>query len=73
MATTPKGQQARGNWKQFKGKLKEAWGALTDDELDRYEGQREQLEGYLEERTGERREAIRERLDRYGRDTDYRW
>jgi uncharacterized protein YjbJ (UPF0337 family) len=43
--TGPKKQQAEGNWKQFKGKLKEAWGDLTDDEVDQYEGKREQLEG----------------------------
>ena len=30
----------KGDWKQFKGKVKEQWGKLTDDELDRIEGRK---------------------------------
>ncbi len=41
-----------GNWKQFKGKVKEEWGKLTDDDLDIVEGQRDQLAGRLQERYG---------------------
>lgn len=70
---SPAEQQISGNWKQFKGKLKEAWGTLTDDDLDRLEGRRDQLEGMIEERTGEARENIRRQLDRFSRDADYRW
>ena len=68
---SPKVQQAKGNWKQFKGKLQEAWGDLTDDELDQYEGRRKQLEGHIQERTGESREAVRERIDAIARETKY--
>jgi len=32
-----------GNWKQAKGKVKEQWGKLTDDELDQVSGKRDQL------------------------------
>ncbi|WP_313295889.1 CsbD family protein [Diaphorobacter sp.] len=42
----------KGNWKQFKGKVKEQWGKLTDDDLDVINGQREQLVGKLQERNG---------------------
>jgi len=35
--------QVSGNWKQMKGKVREQWGDLTDDDLDRIDGQREQL------------------------------
>lgn len=73
MAISPERQQLAGNWKQFKGRLKEAWGDLTDDELDQFEGKRDRLEGYLQEKTGEKREALRDRLDRYSRDAKYRW
>lgn len=69
---SPKEQQAKGNWKQFKGKVKEAWGVLTDDDLDRYEGQRDQLEGRIQERTGESREAVRREIDRIATETKYR-
>lgn len=41
-----------GNWKQFSGKAKEKWGELTDNELTQINGQREQLEGLLQERYG---------------------
>jgi uncharacterized protein YjbJ (UPF0337 family) len=41
-----------GNWKQVKGKIKEQWGKLTDDEVDQLEGQGEQLAGKLQERYG---------------------
>jgi uncharacterized protein YjbJ (UPF0337 family) len=39
-----------GNWKQFKGRLRERWGELTDDELNVIGGRREQLVGRLQER-----------------------
>jgi uncharacterized protein YjbJ (UPF0337 family) len=42
----------QGNWKQFKGKLKEKWGQLTDDELDEAEGQAEQIAGIVQQRYG---------------------
>jgi uncharacterized protein YjbJ (UPF0337 family) len=44
--------QIKGNWKQFKGKVKEKWGKLTDDDLDVIEGRSEQLVGKLQERYG---------------------
>ncbi len=71
--SSPQAQQARGNWKQFKGRLQEAWGALTNDDLDRYEGRREQLEGFIQEKTGEAREAIRKRLDELSEEAQYRF
>ena len=41
-----------GNWKQAKGKIKEKWGKLTDDDLDMIAGKRDQLEGKIQERYG---------------------
>jgi uncharacterized protein YjbJ (UPF0337 family) len=43
---------AAGNWKTFKGKVKEQWGKLTDDDLTRIEGKREQLLGVVQQRYG---------------------
>jgi uncharacterized protein YjbJ (UPF0337 family) len=71
MKDSPMTQQVKGNWKQFKGKVQEAWGDLTNDDLDRYEGQREQLEGHIQEKTGETRSDIRDRIDEIARDTKY--
>jgi uncharacterized protein YjbJ (UPF0337 family) len=42
----------KGNWNQFKGKLKEKWGKLTDDEISLAEGHRDQFIGKLQERYG---------------------
>ncbi|MBS0422046.1 MAG: CsbD family protein [Proteobacteria bacterium] len=41
-----------GNWHQIKGKVKEQWGKLTDDDLQQLEGKSEQLAGKLQERYG---------------------
>lgn len=51
-----------GNWKQIKGKVKEQWGKLTDDDLDMINGRRDQLVGRIQERYGLAREAVEERL-----------
>jgi uncharacterized protein YjbJ (UPF0337 family) len=50
-----------GQWKQIKGRIKEQWGRLTDDEITQLEGHSEQLVGKLQERYGlEREEAERQ-------------
>ena len=41
-----------GNWKQFKGKVQETWGELTDDELDQIAGKRDVLLGKIQEKYG---------------------
>jgi len=41
-----------GNWKQLKGKVKEQWGKLTDDDFDVIAGKRDQLVGRIQERHG---------------------
>lgn len=41
-----------GEWSSFKGKVKEKWGKLTDDDLTRVEGKRDQLVGLLQKRYG---------------------
>jgi len=52
-----------GNWKQFRGKAKEQWGKLTDDELDQIEGRRDQLEGKIQERYGYAKDQTRKQVD----------
>jgi uncharacterized protein YjbJ (UPF0337 family) len=62
--------RVEGNWKQFKGKVKEQWGKLTDDELDTIGGKRDQLAGKIQESYGvgkdEAERQIRSFEDRYG-------
>ncbi len=42
----------QGNWKQFTGKVKEKWGDITDDDLDRIAGKRDVLVGHIQEKYG---------------------
>jgi uncharacterized protein YjbJ (UPF0337 family) len=51
-----------GKWDQGKGRVKEAWGALTDDDLDRTEGKVDRLVGTIKEKTGEAVDAIEGKL-----------
>jgi uncharacterized protein YjbJ (UPF0337 family) len=41
-----------GNFKQLKGKIKEQWGKLTDDEIDQMDGHADVLAGKLQEKYG---------------------
>lgn len=59
-----------GKWKQFRGRAKEAWGDLTDDDLDRIEGKRDRLVGTLQERYGWSREEADREVDRWMRDME---
>ncbi len=52
-----------GNWKQFKGKVKEKWGELTDDELTEIGGKKDQLVGKIQERYGYQRDRAERELD----------
>lgn len=51
-----------GNWKQFKGKVKEQWGKLTDDDMDVPEGKRDQLAGRIQECYGYGKEQAEKEL-----------
>ena len=48
--------QVEGNWKIFKGRIKEKCGKLTDDELDQIAGRRDRLVGYIQKQYGVARE-----------------
>ncbi|MDE1189986.1 MAG: CsbD family protein [Pantoea sp.] len=66
--------EASGNWKQFKGKVKEKWGKLTDDDMTVIEGKRDQLVGKIQERYGYAKDqAEREVKDWESHNKDHRW
>jgi len=54
-----------GNWTQFKGKVKEQWGKLTDDDLDIIAGMRDQLLGRIQERHGIARDEAEKQLEAF--------
>jgi uncharacterized protein YjbJ (UPF0337 family) len=55
--------RVEGNWKEAKGKVKEKWGQLTDDDLTQVNGQRDQLEGKIQQRYGLAKDAVRKNVD----------
>ncbi|PWW47080.1 CsbD family protein [Melaminivora alkalimesophila] len=64
----------KGNWTQFKGKVKEQWGKLTDDDMDVIAGKRDQMLGKLQERHGLAKEAAEDQLRNWERaNPDFRW
>ena len=54
--------QLEGNWREFKGKVKEQWGKLTNDDLDRIEGKRDQLVGILQQKYGKARDEVEKEI-----------
>jgi uncharacterized protein YjbJ (UPF0337 family) len=54
-----------GNWKLMKGKVKEQWGKLTDDDLNVIDGQRDQLEGKIQERYGLAKDKARAAVEEW--------
>lgn len=54
-----------GAWKNFKGKIKEQWGELTNDEVDEAEGQWEQLSGKIQNRYGRAKDHADEEVRKF--------
>ena len=52
-------------WNQMKGKVKEQWGKLTDDELDQIEGRRDQLIGKVQKAYGVTEEEAERQVDQF--------
>jgi uncharacterized protein YjbJ (UPF0337 family) len=50
--------ELKGNWNVFKGKLKQSYANLTDDDLKYEEGKEEELYGRLQKKTGQTREQL---------------
>ena len=53
----------QGDWKQFGGKVREKWGSLTENDLETIKGQRQQLEGLLQQRYGYTKEQVKKAVD----------
>jgi uncharacterized protein YjbJ (UPF0337 family) len=61
----------KGQWKELKGRLKEWWGDLTEDDVNRVDGNQEKLVGILQQKYGYAKDRalseISTRLDQYGK------
>ena len=51
-------EELKGRWNEIRGRIKEKWGQLTDDDLRQAEGNTDQLIGLIQRKTGEGREQI---------------
>lgn len=61
--------RVEGDWKRMKGKVKEQWGLLTDDDLTAIGGRKDQLEGKIQERYGYGKDQVRKEIDSWYRST----
>ena len=56
-------QTLQGNWNEIKGKLRSKWGELTNDELQQFGGNVDQLVGLIQRKTGEARSSVEHYLE----------
>ena len=55
----------KGQWNELKGRVKEKWGELTNDDLDRIEGRRDQLVGAIQQQYGRSRDEVEREVERW--------
>lgn len=59
--------QIAGEWKNMKGKIREQWGELTDDDMDRIGGKKDQLVGTIQSKYGLAKEEAERQVDEFAR------
>ncbi|MDW7690703.1 CsbD family protein [Flammeovirgaceae bacterium SG7u.111] len=55
--------QIKGEWNTLRGKIKEKYGNITDDDLRRIDGKREQLVGLLQKKLGKTKEEVEKEVE----------
>lgn len=58
-------EQIEGDWKQIRGRFRERWGKLTDDDLEVIAGKRDQLVGKLQSKYGMVKEEAEREIDAF--------
>jgi len=62
-ANTSTELKMKGNWNEIKGKAKQHWGNLTDDDLLYEEGKEDELYGRIQKKTGKTKEEVKKWID----------
>ena len=60
----------KGNWNELKGKAKAKWGELTDDDVDKVDGDKDQLVGVLQQRYGQSKEEAEREVSEWRREAN---
>lgn len=55
----------QGSWREYKGKIKQQWGKLTDDDLDQIDGRRDELAGRIQNRYGIAKDEAERQIDEW--------
>ena len=55
----------QGHWREIKGKVKQEWGDLTDDEIAKMSGSREELAGVLQRKYGYQKDRVEKDIDTF--------
>lgn len=55
----------QGRWKEMKGKARQKWSKITDDEFERIAGKREELEGTLQRVYGKTKDQVKKEVDEF--------
>ncbi|HTE31016.1 MAG TPA: CsbD family protein [Chryseolinea sp.] len=55
----------KGNWNEIKGKLKQKYGNLTDDDLIFAEGKEDELYGRLQKRLGKTKDELKKEIEQF--------
>lgn len=55
----------KGKWKEIKGKLKQQWSKLSDDEIGEMKGSYEELEGILQKNYGYHKEQAKQQIEAF--------
>lgn len=63
-------ERIAGNWKQLRGKVREKWGFLTDDDLDKIAGKRDVLIGKIEEHYGLTKDRAERAVEEFMKELD---
>ena len=59
------GDILKGKWKQISGDVKQWWGDLTDDDITKVNGQRDELVGIIQERYGRSKAEAEREVDEF--------
>lgn len=62
-ANTSTELKLKGNWNELKGKAKQRWANLTDDDLKYEEGKEDELYDRIQKRTGQTKEEVKKWID----------